>query len=77
MNEYGVEMIPVSSSNVQAIGYDEANQMLYVRFIKNNSLYCYQGVPISEFYGLQNTASVGQHLSQNIKSGPYPYQRLE
>lgn len=77
MNEYDVEMIPVSSSNVQAIGYDEANQMLYVRFIKNNSLYCYQGVPIAEFYGLQNAASVGGHLSQNIKKGPYTYQRLE
>lgn len=77
MNEYCVEMIPVSSSNVQAIGYDEANQMLYVRFIKNNSLYCYQGVPIAEFYGLQNAASVGGYLSQNIKKGPYTYQRLE
>jgi hypothetical protein len=77
MNEYGVEMNYVSSSNVQAIGYDDANQMLYVRFIKNNSLYCYQGVPIGEFYGLQNAVSVGGYLSQNIKKGPYTYQRLE
>lgn len=77
MNNYGVEMIPVSSSNVQAIGYDEANQLLYVRFIKNNSLYCYNGVPIAEFYGLQNASSVGGYLSENIKKGPYTYQRLE
>jgi len=77
MNEYSVEMIPVSSSNVQAIGYDEANQVLYVRFIKNNSLYCYQGVPIAEYYGLQNATSVGSYLSQNIKKGPYTPQRLE
>ena len=76
MNEYGVEMIPVSSSNVQEIGYDEENQILYVRFL-NNSLYCYQGVPIAEFYGLQNASSVGGYLSQNIKKEPYTYQRLE
>lgn len=63
MNEYGVEMIPVSSSNVQAIGYDDTNQILYVRFIKNNALYCYYGVPIAEFYGLQNAPSVGSYLN--------------
>ena len=72
-----VEMIPVSSSNVQAIGYDEVNQMLYVRFIKKNSLYSYSGVPIAEFYGLQNAPSVGTYLDQNIKKRGYPYQQLE
>jgi len=75
MDNYGVEMIPVSSSNVQSIGYDEANQVLYVRFT-NNTLYCYNGVPVAEFFGLQSTSSVGTYLSQNIK-GSYPYQRLE
>lgn len=75
MNEYGVEMIPVSSNNVQAIGYDENNQVLYVQF-NNNSLYCYQGVPIAEFVGLQNASSKGTYLDANIK-GPYPYRRLE
>ena len=75
MNEYGVEMIQVSSSNVQAIGYDEANQILYVMF-NNNSLYSYQGVPIGEFWGLQNASSVGGYLNQNIKKGPYAYRRL-
>jgi hypothetical protein len=33
LNNYGVEMISVSSSNVSEIGYDEAAQELYVRFI--------------------------------------------
>ena len=77
MNNYGVEMIPVSSSDVQSIGYDEANQLLYVRFIKGNSLYCYHVVPSAEFYGLQNAASVGGYLNENIKKGSYSYQRLE
>lgn len=77
MNDYGIEMISVSSSNVQAIGYDEVNQILYVRFIKYNSLYSYQGVPIAEFYGLQNASSIGGYLNQNIKKGPYVCHRLE
>jgi len=75
MNEYGVEMITVSSSNVQAIGYDEVNQVLYVSF-NNNSLYSYPGVPIAEFVGLQNAPSVGRYLNENIKKGPYVPQRL-
>lgn len=76
MNEYGVEMTPVSSSNIQAIGYDEANQLLYVRF-NNNTLYYYQGVPIAEFDGLQNASSKGSYLNAYIKKGPYQCQRLE
>ena len=76
MNEYGVEMIPVSSSNVQKIGYDEANQVLYVRF-NNNTLYSYQGVPIAVFYGLRNAPSVGSYLDANIKKASYVYQQLE
>jgi len=76
MNEYSIEMIPVSSSNVQAIGYDEANQLLYVRF-NNNSLYCYQGVPLAEFDGLQSASSKGSYLNVNIKKGQYLYRRLE
>ena len=76
MNEYGVEMISVSSSHVQAIGYDETNQVLYVRF-NNNSLYSYSGVPVAEFYGLQNAPSAGIYLDVNIKKGPYVPQRLE
>jgi hypothetical protein len=75
MNDYGVEMINVSSSNVAAIGYDEANQILYVRFT-NNTLYTYKGVPAGEFDGLQNASSVGSYLHRNIKN-LYPYERVE
>lgn len=74
-NEYGVEMIPVVSSNVQAIGYDDANQYLYVSFL-NNTLYRYHGVNIGEFEGLRIAPSVGSYLHRNIK-GLYTYERLE
>lgn len=74
-NSYGVEMIATSSSNVMAIGYDEANQMLYVRYL-NGSLYIYKGVATGEFDGLRNAPSVGSYLHRNIKN-LYPYERIE
>ena len=38
MSIENVEMIDVSSSNVQSIGYDDNEQILYVRFL-SGSLY--------------------------------------
>ncbi len=70
-----VDMIQVSSSNVDKIGYDEPNQILYVQFL-NGSLYMYKGVGIYEFEGLKNAPSVGSYLHRNIKNS-YPYERLE
>ena len=75
MNNYGVDMIEVSSSNVGSIGYDENLQLLYIRFL-NGSLYIYKGVPVMEFHGLLNASSVGSYLHRNIKN-LYPYERLE
>jgi len=75
MNNYGVDMIEVSSSNVGSIGYDENLQLLYIRFL-NGSLYIYKGVPIMEFHGLLNASSVWSYLHRNIKN-LYPYERLE
>jgi hypothetical protein len=73
-NDYGIEMISVSSSNVESIGYDENNQVLYVHFL-NNSLYIYKGVPAGEFEGLKSAPSVGTYLHRNIKN-LYPYERI-
>ena len=75
MNDYDVKMFRVSSSNVAEIGYDEANQILHVRFT-NNALYIYKGVPIGEFNGLQNAPSIGAYLHRNIKN-LFPYERIE
>jgi hypothetical protein len=74
-NNYEVEMIGVSSSNVEAIGYDEFNQTLHVRFL-NHSRYIYKGVPVGEFEGLRNASSIGSYLHRNIKN-LYPYERIE
>lgn len=70
-----IEMIPVSSSNVESIGYDENEQLLYVRFL-SGSLYIYKNVGVLEFEGLRNAPSTGSYLHRSIK-GTYPYERIE
>ncbi len=69
-----VEMIPVSSSNIYAVGYDVDQQIAHVQFL-NNSTYIYKGVPQHEFDGLLNAPSVGSYLNQNYKN-VYPYERI-
>jgi len=69
-----IEMIPVNSSNILAIGYDETNQIVHVQF-SNNSEYIYKGVPKHEFDGLLNAPSLGSYLHRNYKNA-YPYERV-
>ena len=40
-----IKMIKVDSSNVDEVGYDEAEQVLYVRFL-TGALYIYKGVSV-------------------------------
>lgn len=69
------EMTPVSSSNIDSIGYDEQNQGVYVRFL-NGSLYVYKGVPAHEYQNLIEAPSQGSYLNRNFKN-VYPYERIE
>lgn len=75
MSDYGVDMVPVSSSNVDSVGYNDEQQILYVRFL-NGSLYIYKGVSTYEYDGLLNAPSVGSYLHRNIRNA-YPYERIE
>ena len=68
-------MIPVSSSNIESIGYDEQNDQVYVRFL-NGSHYVYKGVPLHEFENLRDAPSLGSYLHRNYKN-VYPYERIE
>ncbi len=74
-NNYGVEMIDVSSSNVSSIGYKLATQTLYIKF-ENGSLYAYRDVPSMQFDCLKVASSKGIYLNRNIKK-LYKYERLE
>ncbi len=67
-----MNMIPVSSSNIAAIGYEGTT--LYVRF-HAGGLYAYFGVPQSVYNGLMSASSHGSYLAHFIK-GHYGYQRI-
>lgn len=75
MNYNDIDMIPVDSSNVESVGYDENEQILYVRFL-TGATYIYKGVNNYEFEGLLSAPSVGSYLHRNIKNN-YPYERIE
>ena len=70
-----VEMIPISSSNIESIGYDETNGIVHVKFL-NGSLYVYKDVPLHEFENLRDSPSLGSYLHRNYKN-VYPYEKLE
>jgi len=69
------EMIPVESSNIESVGYDESEQEVYVKFL-NASVYVYRGVPLHDFEGLRDAPSVGSYLHRNFKN-VYAYERIE
>lgn len=69
-----MEMISVSSSNVQAVGYDEDSSTLQVEF-NNGATYQYFDVPEHVFIGLRDAGSVGGYLAANIK-GTYRYSKV-
>lgn len=69
------DMIPVSSSNVSALGFDDTEQVVYVEFM-NGSIYIYKGVSKIEFEGLLNAPSIGSYLHRNFKNF-FPYERIQ
>lgn len=68
------EMVLVSSSNIDAIGYREDIQTLRVQF-KNGSLYEYYNLPVIEFENFKNSPSLGSYLNYQIKNR-YPYNKV-
>ncbi len=69
-----MERIPVQSSNIASIGYDENTSTLEIEFL-NNSIYQYFDVPQHIYRGLIQADSKGQFLAQNIK-GVYRYSKV-
>ncbi|GFE59620.1 KTSC domain-containing protein [Geobacter sp. AOG2] len=69
-----MERIPVTSSNIRAIGYDPDSQTLEIEF-NHGSVYQYTGVPEHEYESMMNADSKGQYLNANIK-GRYPFIKL-
>lgn len=67
-----MQLIPVSSSNINSIGYEGTT--LYVLF-KSGGLYEYYNVPQHVYDSLMSAGSHGSFLATHIK-GHYGYRRI-
>lgn len=61
-----VDMVPVASSNLAAVGYDPLTGELHILF-QNGRLYAYRGVPPSVYDGLLNAASKGRYFLAHVR----------
>ena len=67
-----MEMIPVSSSNLSSVGYE--NSTLRIHF-KSGGIYEYNHVPESVYRGLMAASSKGTYHAQHIKNN-YTFTRI-
>lgn len=61
-----MEMIPVNSSAIAAVGYDAATRLMKIRFVEGNT-YDFCGVPQRVFDELRAAPSKGRYYSEHIR----------
>ena len=66
--------IPVESSNIASIGFDEDSSTLEIEFL-SSAVYQYFDVPFPVYEGLMEASSKGQYFAQNIK-GNYRFVKV-
>lgn len=67
--------IPVSSSNLRSVGYDEQTHTLEVQFT-HGGIYQYSGVPASIYRNLMSAGSKGSFFDRYIRKGNFPYRQI-
>lgn len=70
-----MEYVPVSSSNLAAVGYDASAGTLGIRFL-NGGEYHYYGVSEDVYQGFFTAASVGRYFDQNVKKAGYAWTKI-
>ena len=66
--------IPVTSSNLRSVGYDQATSTLEVEF-RHGGIYQYFDVPEARYEGLMSAYSKGSYFDTFIKNGGYAYRQ--
>lgn len=61
-----MNMIPVRSSAIRAVGYDPASLRLKILFMQGHS-YDFCGVPVQVYQGLMSARSIGSYYNSFIK----------
>lgn len=60
------KMVPVESSNISHIGYDNRAQELHVRF-KDGATHAYAKVPAAVHISLMAAESIGAHFHAHVR----------
>lgn len=68
-----MNMIPVDSNNLAAVGYDQSSQTLVIQF--HSGTYKYTSVPKHIYDGLMSSSSKGKYHHANIKND-YRYVKI-
>jgi hypothetical protein len=61
-----MKMIPVNSSAMQAVGYDEVTMRMKIMF-EQGDVYDFCGVPLHVYEGLMAAASKGSYYNDHIR----------
>ena len=69
-----MEMIPVSSSVIDSIGYDTTTSNLMVVF-RDGHVYEFHMVPLHVWEAFLNAPSKGAFFNEMLKEGPYGQRR--
>ena len=72
-----IPLTSVSSSQIEAIGYDEPSKTLAVQFRKG-AIYHYANVPVDVYKAFSKADSLGKFLGAHIKAHPekYPFKKV-
>jgi hypothetical protein len=71
---YTIDLVPVTSSNLSAVGYDPRRLILAVQF-KDAHIWHYAGVPLLVFVELMAAPSIGSFYTQQIR-GKFAGQKM-
>jgi hypothetical protein len=63
-----MDLLPVQSSNIAAVGYDAVQNILYVQFKGKDTVYEYHGVPLETYEAMMNAESIGSYYAKNIRN---------
>lgn len=69
-----MQRLPVSSSDLQSVGYDLTTSILEIEF-HAGGVYQYYDVPQNIYNGLMNALSHGEYFSEHIKN-VYRYKKI-
>ena len=70
------EMIPVESSMILEVGYDESTSDMHVVFNGSYAHYVYHGVSVDTFAMVLGASSVGRAINELVRD-QYVYDRLD